>query len=206
MAEKIEKVLHKWLIGCAFLIFILTAWSSIIINSMMGVGWRFDYSISRYVGSGVWSSVLFAAGNLFVSAFIGGFLWRLGENWKLKRWFYYVIVVMVVGLIGLSFCPLGICDFDGKISTVSWLHQIFSRLMFVMMLLAVMIIVWQQRAGVVARMVGGFFVVYGIVCAMGMMCHQSWFEQRVLIYETLYFMFFMAFLLILPQSEKNLQA
>lgn len=134
--------------------------------------------------------MLFAAGNLFVSAFIGGFLWRLGENWKLKRWFYYVIVVMVVGLIGLSFCPLGICDFDGKISTVSWLHQIFSRLMFVMMLLTVMIIVWQQRAGVVARMVGGFFVVYGIVCAMGMMCHQSWFEQRVLIYETLYFMFF----------------
>lgn len=46
MAEKIEKVLHKWLIGCAFLIFILTAWSSIIINSMMSVGWRFDYSIS----------------------------------------------------------------------------------------------------------------------------------------------------------------
>lgn len=33
-------------------------------------------------------------------------------------------------------------------------------------------------------------MVYGIVCAMGMMCHQSWFEQRVLIYETLYFMFF----------------
>lgn len=198
--------LQKWLIGYAFLIFIVTAWSAIIINSAIRVGWRLDYSISRYVGSGAWSSVLFAVGNLLVAGFIGGFLWKLGEMWRLKRWFYYVVVVMVVGLLGLSFCPLGICDFAGRISTVSWLHQVFSRLMFVMMLLVAMMIAWQSRAGIVARLVGSCFVAYGIVCAMGMLCHQSWFEQRVLIYETLYFVFFMAFLLILPQPEENQQA
>lgn len=203
---KAEKGLQKWLIGYAFLIFIATAWSAIIINSAIKVGWRLDYSISRYVGSGVWSSVLFATGNLLAAGFIGGFLWKLGEMWRLKRWFYYVIVVMVVGLLGLSFCPLGICDFAGNISTVSWLHQIFSRLMFVTMLLAAVIIVWEPRAGTVARLVGGYFVAYGLVCAMGMLCHQDWFEQRVLIFETLYFVFFMAFLLILPQSEGSQQA
>lgn len=186
---------HSKYIGLALAIFLVTAFASIIVNStLFGHGFHLEYSISKYVGLETWSAVIFAIGNCFVAALFGKYLWKLGEAWKMPRLFYYLIIVMVVGLLGLSFCPSGYNDFAGQKSLITWLHEICSRTMFVaMMMEAALIAVW-KKAGRLAHALCVAYVVYAVICIVGYFSDGEWFLPLVMVYETVYLAAFMIML------------
>ncbi len=193
------------LVGEALAIFILTEGLAVLGNGLAGKGFMLNRSISRYVGFGLWSSILFALGNVGVSYVIGKYLWRVGEIWRMPRMFYYLVVLMVVGLVGLSLCPLGLADLNGQLGVVSTLHQIFSRLMFFMMLCVTVMIMLNQQTRERVRKICMVFVTYGVICAVGSILHLEWFEAQVLIWETMFFFLFMLLLVTLPRGEKQIR-
>lgn len=197
-----ENGLNAKMVWVALAIFVTTELIAIVGNNLLGRPWSLHYSISRHVGFSFWSSMIFAVGNFVVSALVGQYLWKVGEKWRMPRGFYYLVVVMVVGLLGLSFCPLGIADVGTKVGMVSNFHQVFSRLMFLMMLMVAMMLALHLRTNEATRVVCMVFVTYGIICMVGMLCGLEWFEQLVLVWETLFFVIFMALLLILPYGLK----
>ena len=174
-------------------VFLFTSLAAISFNSLH-YGWHWGYSISRYVGLETWSALLFALGNILVAGLFGKYLYAVSEAWRMPKWFYVVIVMTAVALLGLSACPIGYFDLPGAkygTSAPSQIHQICSRLMFVCMLL--MAFVWQLCGKVQTQMrywcMG--FVVYGIFCAVGYFWKLEWFSQLMLIFESAYILGFM---------------
>lgn len=195
MRIKKKQLPHSKCIITALTVFLVTAFVAIIVNStLLGHGFHLEYSISKYVGLETWSAVMFAIGNCFVTALFGRYLWKLGEAWAMPRLFYYLIIVMVAGLLGLSFCPSGYCDFDGQKSLITWMHEICSRTMFVaMMSEAALIAIW-KKAGRLAHAVCVSYVVYAIICIIGYFTKGEWFLPLVMVYETIYLAMFMIML------------
>lgn len=196
MRLKRKELPNSGLIAAALATFLATAFTAILVNSsIMGHGFHLEYSISHYVGLETWSAVMFTIGNFFVAAFFGVYLWRLGEAWGMPRLFYYLIVVMVVGLLMLSFCPSGYFDVEGgSKNLITWIHEISSRTMFIaMMLMAALIAVW-KKAGAMAHAVCVAYVVYAIICIAGYFTQGEWFVQELMIYETVYLASFMIML------------
>ena len=211
MRIKRKQLPHSKCIITALVVFLTTAFASIIVNStLLGHGFHLEYSVSKYVGLETWSAVIFAIGDCFVAALFGKYLWKLGEAWKMPRLFYYLIIVMVVGLLGVAFCPSGYCDFDGQKSLVTWIHEIASRTMFVaMMAEAALIAIW-KKAGRLAHAVCVAYVVYAVICIIGYFTKGEWFLPLVMVYETIYLAMFMILLAFcglrdaeLPPSERT---
>ncbi len=186
---------NSGLIAAALAVFLVTSFAAIIVNStLLGHGFHLDYSISKYVGLETWSAVLFTIGNLFVAAFFGKYLWKLGEAWDMPRLFYYLIVVMVAGLLTLSFCPSGYCDFDGKKNLITWLHEVSSRMMFIAMMSEAALIACWKKASRLAHALCVSYVVYAIICIAGYFTKGEWFLTFLMIYESMYLAMFMIML------------
>lgn len=198
-----NRSLNPRLIWAVVLIFVGTEMLAVMFNGILANNFVWNRSISRYVGLGLWSSILFALGNFVVSALVGRYLWKVGEVWKMPRGFYYLIVLTVVGLLGLSFCPLGIADHGTEISIISTLHQIFSRLMFFMMLVIAVFLAFSRRTNEGMRVYSMMFVAYGITCAIGSVGMMAWLENAVLIWETLFFVLFMILIAVIPFGKKR---
>lgn len=176
----------------AILIFLVTAALAIVLNTTVGkYGWHLEWSISRYVGLELWSAVLFAIGNCFVAAFMGRYLWKLGERWGMPKLYYALVLVMATALLWLSFCPVGFCDMDGQTSTVSLMHVMSSRCMFISMMLISMIVVLCRKAGMTAHALNVGYLVYAIFCVIGELSKATWFVPLTLIYESVYLFGFM---------------
>ena len=94
----ITKTQKKWML-LAIGIFLVTSLLAITINSL-SYGWHIEYSISRYVGLETWSAVLFALGNIVVAGLFGKYLFAVGEAWRMPKWFYVVVVVTAMALLG----------------------------------------------------------------------------------------------------------
>lgn len=189
----------------ALVIFLVTTTVAVLVNSfVMGHGFTTERSVSRYVGFEAWSAAIFAVGNFFVSGVMGVFLWRLGKLWEMPRIYYYCVFLMVLGLISLSVCPIGLCDIDGQKSLVSLIHELSSRTMFIMILVAAGLMVMKPYGTKASRIICAFYVVYGLVCVFGYLTHGVWFESRVLIFETLYIVGFVVMLFC--QCDKRLIA
>lgn len=188
----ISKRQKRWML-MAVGIFLSTSLMAIFINSL-SYGWHWNYSISRYVGLETWSAVLFALGNIVVAVLFGKYLYTVSETWQMSRWFYYLIVVVAVALIGLSVCPIGYFDPSGAkfgSSLPSQIHQFCSRLMFVCMLLIALAL---QSRDVVSKPIRWWcrvYVVYGILCAMGYFWEWGWFFRSMLVFEGAYILGFM---------------
>lgn len=186
---------NSGLIAAALAVFLVTSFAAIIVNStLLGHGFHLEYSISKYVGLETWSAVLFTIGNLFVAAFFGKYLWKLGEAWDMPRLFYYLIIVMVVGLLTLSFCPSGYCDFDGKKNLITWLHEVSSRMMFIAMMSEAALIACWKKASRLAHALCVSYVVYAIICIAGYFTKGEWFLTFLMIYESMYLAMFMIML------------
>lgn len=195
MRIKRKELPYSKYIVTALGVFLVTAFAAIIINStVFGHGFHLEYSISKYVGLETWSAVVFAIGNCFVAGMFGKYLWKLGEAWNMPRVFYYLIIVMVAGLIGLSFCPSGYFDMDGQKNLITWLHEICSRVMFLaMMAEAALIAIW-EKAGRLAHAPCVAYVVYAIICIIGYFTEGKWFLPLLMVYETVYLTVFMVML------------
>lgn len=195
MRIKKKELPNSGLIAVALAVFLVTSFAAIIVNStLLGHGFHLEYSISKYVGLETWSAVLFTIGNFFVAALFGRYLWKLGEAWGMPRLFYYLIIVMVVGLLTLSFCPSGYFDFEGKKNLITWLHEISSRTMFVAMMAEAALIAFWKKASRLAHALCVAYVVYAFICIIGYFTKGEWFLPLMMIYETMYLAAFMIML------------
>mgnify|MGYP001054451178 FL=1 len=204
---EIEKIAmpRKRRLVAALIIFLVTSLAAVILNSfMMGYGLEVERSISRYVGFEIWSSVIFAFGNFFAAGATGAFLWCLGELWELPRVYYYCVIVMVLGLIGLSLCPIGLFDMGGEKSIVSLIHELASRTMFIMMMVVAGLLALRPYGTRGSRVVCWVYVVYGLFCVVGYLTKGSWFIPYCLFFETFYIAAFV--LVLLVQKDKRVSS
>lgn len=196
------KMAKRKMILLAMMIFILTAGLAVLCNSTIwGYGLHLEYSISRYVGLEAWSSVMFTLGNIIVAGCIASYLYYLAEIWRLPRWFYWLVIVMVVMLLALSFCP--VCLFDpapGVKSVPTFIHEVSSRTMFLAMLLAAIVFMVCGRVHGQARRQSLYFATFGVICVCGYLSGMDWFLNLVLIFETTYLLWFM-FLCLICRSK-----
>lgn len=189
IARKVEAVTvpKKGGLWLALAVFLTTATLGVVINSFVfGRGLSLDRSISRYVGYETWSAILFALGNFLVVAMVGKYLWKLGEDWHMLRIYYYCAFLMVVGLILLSIFPVGYFDINGQRSVISFAHEISSRMMFIMMMLAAAMLAGNWRASAGTRAACVMYLVYAVFCVTGYLTQGSWFTPLILIYESVY--------------------
>lgn len=189
------RMLEKRPIVVAILIFVLTTVAIVIINSLMRRAFLLNYSISRYVGSETWSAVVFGVVNYVVAFSVLTYLYRVGEKWKFQRWYYWIVVLTVVGLVGLSMCPIGYFDQPGSefaSSAPSHVHEICSRTMFVGMMVLVAMICFSKKTSRVTRMMAVAYIIYGMLCALGFIIKAPWFLGNMLVFESCYTFGFLA--------------
>ena len=131
-------------------------------------------------GLETWSAVLFALGNIVVAGLFGKYLFAVGEAWRMPKWFYVVVVVTAMALLGLSACPIGYFDPNGAdfgSSAPSWMHKICSRLMFACMLILAFVWQWNSVVQMKMRRWCAVFVAYGIFCILGYIFGSNWFSR-----------------------------
>lgn len=203
MRPKYCAVGQKGLMLAALGIFLVEVVGIVEVNSLMGHGVHFEWTISRYVGLETWSAVVFAILNLVVMLAMLYYLYGVGESWRMERGFYVLVVTIVLALVGLSACPLGYFDVAGSVSLISRVHEFCSRLMFMMMLVLALIVVTCSRASKTTRILVGIFVGYGLVCAYGFVVRAGWFVQGGLVFEAAYLLGFMGWCLSC-QTKKTL--
>lgn len=189
----------------ALSIFTTTTLIAVIANSLNGYGFHWDYSISRYVGLEAWSSIMFGAGNFVVAYLMLKALWGAGRRWQMK-WFYFVIVVvMLLAILGLSVCPIGRFDriYEGEPGPVSLIHEFCSRTMFALMLLTSSIVMFCGKVGKPMRIAAAGFSLMGIVYGAGYLTGNELILRGMLFFESMYLVSFMI-LGLLGQSSKAL--
>lgn len=195
MKPKYRVVGQKGLMLAALGIFLAETLGIVVVNSLMGHGVHFEWTISRYVGLETWSAVTFAVLNFVVMLMMLYYLYGVGESWQMGRGFYVLVVVIVLALVGLSACPLGYFDVAGAVSLVSRVHEFCSRSMFVMMLVLAVVVMTCRQATRATRVLVGVFVGYGLVCAYGFLVRADWFIGGGLIFEAVYLLGFMGWCL-----------
>lgn len=198
-----ELRVQKKLIVIAAAIFGVTSGAAIVGNSLMGHGWHPNYSISKYVGLETWSAVLFALGNFVVAGLLGRYLFQVGRVWQMSRWYFWVIVVLVAALVGLSVWPCGYFDQHGVKSLVTVLHEISSRTMFVGMVVVALALMSRQEMWRVTKVGAGMFVLYGLVCCLGYLTKGSWFVGPMLFFEGAYIWGFMVLSTTIKRRDRD---
>ncbi len=201
MAErtiKQTKFPSKWLIIGAMMSFLGTAFLIIAINSIVfRHGFHPNLTISRYVGMEIWSALVFALSNIFVTMFIGRYLWQLGQAWQMPKLYYCLVIFQAVTLLALSACPVGMFDVTSTApSVISWIHNLSARAMFLTMMLIAAMVVFCRRANVLAHVFNAFYVLYAAICIFGHFAERPWFVANIMFIEAAYlfgFMLAMAF-------------
>lgn len=182
--------LPRWMMIWALVIFLFTAGLAIAINCQE-YGWHWSYSISRYVALETWSAALFAFGNIFVAGLMGKYLFAVGADWKMPRWFYWAVLLTAVTLVGLSACPIGYFDRLGMGAVPSRIHELCSRLMFVCMAVMALTVALRRQSTTGTRLWSLIFVVYGVVCGTAFLMGAGWLLRSMLGFESAYIIGFM---------------
>lgn len=199
------KMPSKWLILGALAVFLGTAFLAIAINStVFNYGFHWEYSISHYVGLELWSVIVFALGNCFVTLFMSRYLWLMGKSLAMPRIFYWLIIFLAASLLGLSLFPSGFADVGDTVSLVTQVHVYTSRLMFIIMMIVAGMIAARKRLKKVARICNLLYVFYAWFCMYGFMTEAGWFMPWVMIFETTYILGFMSVLAICDPHRERL--
>ena len=157
--------------------------------------WFIGNSISWYVGSRVWSALIFAISNAIVAILMSQFLWALGEYWQMPRPYFFFIVLLVISLVWLSVFPLGFFDQADAKSLISSLHEAGSRTMFGSMAVVAIFLATRVRTHKVLHGALVLFPFYALVCAVAFLTKNAAFYSAILIFESLYIFLFMALIL-----------
>lgn len=200
MEERMKKDVTKkrrWMLA-GLGVFLTTATLAVVVNSFV-FGYGFDpaRSISQYVGLESWSVIVFALGNIFATWATERYMWMLGRQWQMPRWYYYFAFLTGLGLVMLSVLPFGYFDTPDKKSIVTYGHEFASRMMFLMMLLVALMIViktWQrwrtttgsERSKTWPLVVVIVYILYGILCVVGRQMKTGWVVSYFLFYEGMY--------------------
>lgn len=194
---------RRQMMRLAMAMFLVTGMTAIAGNSLMGHGLHLDWTISEYVGLETWSALLFALGNCVVAGCMGWFMYDLGREWEFPRWFYWVVIGMAVGLIGLSVCPVGYFVERGFPEGPDFVHKLCSRGMFMMMLVVAALLAWSQRAAARTKFWSVMFVGFGLTCVAGYFLGASWFLNLVLLFEATYLLSFMVLCVNIKGKERE---
>lgn len=188
-----KKVLTSrgWM-SVALLIFVLTSCFAIVVNGLVARGGvNFSYSISRYVGLGTISSAIFALGNFVVTYALSSRLYEIGQQFKMPKAYYWLVILMAIALVGLLVCPVGYFDQAGVVSLPSRVHEVCSRAMFGCMILIAAWLMIQKKTTRWAKAWCAAYVVYALVCVVGYLWGFAWFSSVMLVYESCYLAWFM---------------
>ena len=151
-----------------------------------------DFSISKYVGLTFESSIAFLIVNVLVSIAI---FYYLAPKLKLTSQ-KILLAIIVITLVGLSFCPIGL--FDNIIQTpiilgrtpISFLHVLFSRTMFVIMavfsLITFLFGEWRKLYKMPTLAANLIFVIYAAFCILIYVFFPEFFWTFDLIFESIY--------------------
>lgn len=187
--------------GWALAIFALESLGIVLINSL-SYGWHPDYSISYYVGLEAWSVLVFALGNMVVTGLLGKYLFAIGKAWNLPRWYYYLVVLIGVTLIGLSACPLGYFARKGLMMG-DRVHEFCSRTMFCCMSLVAVMFLLSKYAKRINRWGALVFVIYGLVAGVAYCLGAGWMVEGKIFAESTYLIGFMVLGLTLQTKGVN---
>ncbi len=195
-----EAVAQRRLMAGAIVTFLTIVVSVIVLNSTwMGHGFHLEYSISRYMGLETWSAVLFGVGSVLALILMLYYLYEMGESLKMPRVYFWLVILMAVGLVGLLACPVGYFDLPGTAygsSAPSRIHEICSRMMFMAMLLAEVMVATIGLADRRTRVMSAAFVMYGLLCIFGYFSKGAWFLNALLLFEGMYLLGFMVVCLV----------
>lgn len=155
-----------------------------------------DYSISKYVGLTVTSSIAFLIVNVAVSIALWKYLKPLIKS-NIQR---YLLLYIVVMLIGLSLCPIHLYDnvipepiIMGR-APISFLHVITSRTMFVAMMLFSIVTFclgeFRKKYNRITTSASLVFMIYAIICVAAFVFFPQIFWSFDIIFESLYIAFF----------------
>lgn len=206
---KVRNSKWPWLMTVAIGMFCLGAVLAILGNGwILHYGWHVDYSISRYVGLEAWSAIVFMLTNMVVMLAMRRELFAMGAKMSARKWYYWLVVAMLIALIGLSAFPVGYFDPMGAMyasSTLSKVHEICARGMFIAMLIVTAVVVLNNKMPRMTRRIAGGFLVYGMFCLLGYLAKFRWFAQWVLVFEGLYILGFMTWCWFYEMGEKRKQ-
>jgi len=166
-----------------------TSLLAVVVNSF-GYGFHLDYTISRYVGLETWSALLFGLGNVVVAWFSWKFLLWIQAECEIPKWLMVILAgIFIVGLLGVSVCPMGYFDEPGTTygsSVPSFIHNRCSRVMFFSMLMLIVVVATKLKMEGWLKVATAVYVVYGLICVVMFLAKMSWFNGLILIFESSY--------------------
>ena len=178
----------QWIV-LADLILFVTSVLAVAINSLK-YGFHIDYTISRYVGLETWSAIVFGLGNVMVAYLSFRFLMWIQVRGKVPKWLMLILAgIFVVGLLGLSACPMGYFDEPGSpygSSVPSFIHNRCSRIMFFSMLVLAAVIAAKLKLSKKMQIALAAYIIYGLFCVLAFLGHVGWFGQGILVFESSY--------------------
>ncbi|MDO4760084.1 MAG: hypothetical protein Q4A33_02150 [Candidatus Saccharibacteria bacterium] len=165
-------------------------------------GFNLNWTISRYMGTSVWSAILFGLTNLIVIFCVLKYLLRIQKLYKLSSFWGTLVIAMIITYLGLSICPVGLFDPTwGEFGIVSRMHHFFSYTMFVIMAVIVLDTLIEVRRGKSFVIFGASLILYMIGCIFCYKYGTSFFMNNILLFESGYILANLVFYSLIPKKS-----
>lgn len=161
-----------------------------------GRGFHLDYTISRYIGLGTWSAILFLATSIFIFVNILKYLEYLKTTYNLNNFWWAVAIITMVSLLGVGLCPIGYFDeIYGNFGLVSTIHRIASSTMFCSSLLLIFLTIpkaYKEKRFFIASIL---YLIYGCFFVICYTLNLHFLFNNIFIFESTFLTFFYIVLL-----------
>ncbi len=166
-------------------------------HSLLGnYGFYLDHTISRYIGLGIWSSILFLAVSIFIFINIMKYLKHLKTTYKMGNFWWAIAIITMVSLLGVGLCPLGFFDQTyGDFGLVSILHRISSSMMFCFSIVLVFLMTLKFHTEKPFFISSLLYIICGLAFIVCYMLNLSLFMNIIFIFESAFLAFFYIVLL-----------
>lgn len=159
-------------------------------------------SISRYVGLGLWSSILFCVCNIVIAVFLLRYFISVRKRFSVI-WFG-LSLMEVIGFVGLSFFPHINFGTEEVRTIFVNMHLVFARMMFVAMFcMAIERLRVAALKDNIATKATLAFLAYGLIYITGYTARWNILEGSMLIWETGYIYVFMAMLILTRRNQRG---
>ena len=179
--------------------------SAIILSHsfLEGYGFHLDYTISRYLGMTFWSAILFLVTSIISSVAILKFILKFKKEHEMNSLWFVFAILMLAGLLGLSFCPIGLFDeVYGEFGIVSLCHRFFSITMFSSSI-AFAGLSFLRLKEKSTRINLATFAVYGTIVVVSYATNIPFLMNYIFIFEGLFIIWIMAILYNLSRTRKK---
>lgn len=196
-----EKVSKKFM-RTALALFVSTVVAVIILQSFVfGHGFNMHWSISRYMGTSVWSAIVFAISNLAIIIMMVNYLKRLRKKYGFSKLWFAIVVIMIASFAMLSICPVGLFDANwGDYGVVSTIHRNSSYVLFgAMFAIAIDTLIEHRKRSRLLTIYGIFLLAYAVFSFFGYIYAPHFYIDYILFYEAAYIIFNIIFYGLIPE-------